>query len=183
MSVLRWLPLAVFALLVGVFAIALFIERPDEGSFALVGEPAPQFILPGLQAGEGVGLAHADLLAGPVSIVNVWASWCAPCRVEHPQLMELGRDPRVQVLGINYRDEAGDARAFLEDLGNPFRRLGVDADGRAAFDWGVTGPPETFVVAPDGTIIAKHVGALTPDVLRDTIYPAIVHASQNGAER
>jgi cytochrome c biogenesis protein CcmG/thiol:disulfide interchange protein DsbE len=178
MSWLRWLPLGVFVLLASIFAIALFMDRPGEGSFALVGEPAPTFILPGLSADEGVGLAHADLIGGPVSIVNVWASWCAPCRVEHPQLTELSRDGRVQVLGISYRDDPADARAFLDELGDPFDRIGVDADGRAALDWGVTGPPETFIVAPDGTIIAKHVGAITPEVLRQSIRPAIDEAAR-----
>jgi len=178
MVFLRWAPLAVISALVGVFAIALFIERPSEGSLALVGKPAPQFILPALPPAEGAGLADADLLNGPVSIVNVWASWCAPCRIEHAQLMELARDPRVQVLGINYRDAPGDARGFLDQLGDPFDRIGVDADGRVAFDWGVTGPPETFIVAPDGTIIAKHIGAITPEILRDAIEPAIDDAAQ-----
>lgn len=173
MMFLRWAPFLTFAVLVGVFAVALFIERPSEGSLALVGEPAPEFILPALDPSGGVGLAHADLIGGQVSIVNVWASWCAPCRVEQPQLMELARDPRVQVFGINYRDAPGDARAFLEELGNPFDRIGVDADGRAGLDWGVTGPPETFIVAPDGTIIAKHIGAITPEVLRRDFEPAI----------
>ena len=149
-----------------------------EGSLALVGEPAPQFILPALPPATGAGLADADLLSGPVSIVNVWASWCAPCRVEHPQLMELARDPRVQVLGINYRDAPSDARGFLDQLGDPFDRIGVDADGRVALDWGVTGPPETFIVASDGTIVAKHIGAITPEILRDAIGPAIDDAAQ-----
>ncbi len=176
MSALRWLPLVIFASLAGFFAMALFMERADEGSLALVGEPAPEFLLPALPPQTGVGLAYADLLAGPVSIVNVWASWCGPCRVEHAQLMALSQDSRVQVLGINYRDEPEDARAFLDELGNPFYRLGADRDGRVAFDWGVTGPPETFVVAPDGTIIAKHIGAITPEALERTIYPAIEHA-------
>ena len=178
MSVLRWLPLGVFGLLIVAFAIALFIERPNEGSLALVNEPAPQFLLPALSAEDGVGLAHADLLSGQVSIVNVWASWCAPCRIEHPQLLELVRDPRVQLFGINFRDDPEAAREFLDDLGNPFDRIGVDADGRTAFDWGVTGPPETFVVAPNGIIIAKHIGPLTAEVLAREIYPAIDAASR-----
>jgi cytochrome c biogenesis protein CcmG/thiol:disulfide interchange protein DsbE len=176
MTIVRWVPFVVIALLIGTFAVALFIERPSEGSLALVGEPAPEFILPALDPAGGVGLAHADLVGGPVTIVNVWASWCAPCRVEHPQLMELGRDPRVQLVGINYQDVPGDAHAFLEELGNPFDRIGVDADGRVALDWGVTGPPETFIVAPDGMIIAKHIGAITPQVLTREFEPAIERA-------
>jgi len=178
MNLLRWVPLVIFALLVSVFAVALFIDRPGEGSLALVGEPAPEFLLPALLPAEGVGLAHADLMGGSISIVNVWASWCAPCRIEHPQLMALGRDSRVQVFGINYRDAPQDGRAFLDELGNPFRRVGSDQDGRVSLDWGVTGPPETFIIGPDGTIIAKHIGPITPEVLRNSILPAVEQAAR-----
>ena len=93
MSALRWVPLGVFFFLMALFAAALFMERTEEGSLALVGEPAPEFVLSALPPQEGAGLAHADLLGGRISIVNVWASWCAPCRVEHPQLVELSHDP------------------------------------------------------------------------------------------
>ena len=178
MTVLRWVPFVLIFLLTGVFGIALFVDRPSEGSLALVGEPAPDFVLPALdQAGE-VGLASADLLDGHISIVNVWASWCAPCRVEHPQLMDLARDPRVRVYGINYRDAPEDALAFLEELGDPFDRSGLDQDGRVSFDWGVTGPPETFIISPDGTIIAKHIGAITPDILEHSIRPLIAEVAE-----
>ncbi len=173
MTALRWAPLLVIAFLVGVFGIALFLERPSEGSLALVGAPAPAFVLPALAPDEGVGLATSDLLGGRIMIVNVWASWCAPCRVEHAQLMALARDPRVEVVGISYRDAPEDARAFLDQLGNPFTRIGVDRDGRVALDWGVTGPPETFIVTPDGTIVAKHIGAITPVVLENQVEPTI----------
>jgi len=104
-------------------------------------------------------------MGGGITIVNVWASWCAPCRVEHPQLMALAGDPRVRVVGINYRDTPEDARAFLGQLGNPFDRVGADLDGRVGFDWGVTGPPETFIVDGEGMIVAKHIGAITPEIL------------------
>lgn len=173
MSILRWLPLLLVAGLIGVFGFALFQERTDEGSMAMVGQPAPEFLLPALDG--GVGLTRADL-EGRISIVNFWASWCGPCRIEHPLLMQLAEDPRVQVLGVAFRDDPEDARSFLEELGNPFDHLGLDTDGRAGIDWGVTGPPETFVVGPDGTILAKHIGALTPDVLRRTIIPAVNRA-------
>ncbi len=178
MSVLRWAPLVLIVALLGVFAFRIFTDRPSEGSFALVGAPAPEFVLPALAPEQGFGLAHADLIGGRPTIVNVWASWCPPCVLEHPLLMELARDPTIQVVGIVFEDEPENARAFLEARGNPFARLGVDRDGRVSFDWGVTGPPETFVVAPDGTIIAKHVGPLTPDVIRQTIRPALEQARQ-----
>ncbi len=172
----RWLPLIGIAVLLSMFALRILTERPTEGSFALVGSPAPEFILPALDAADGIGLTRADLMGGRPTIVNVWASWCGPCIVEHPLLMELARDPSIQVVGIAFRDEREDAQGFLAARGNPFARLGLDLDGRASFDWGVTGPPETFVVAGDGTIVAKHVGALTPDAIRRTIRPAIDEA-------
>ncbi len=180
MSVLRWLPLAAFLGLAAIFAFALFMERNEEGSLALIGEPAPDFLLPSLD-GTGVGLARADL-EGRISIVNVWASWCGPCRVEHPQLMELAEDPRIQLMGIAYRDDADDAQAFLDELGDPFDRLGLDLDGRVGIEWGVTGPPETFVVGPDGTIITKHIGAITLRDMRETIMPAIARGEQMMAD-
>ncbi len=179
MSFLRWIPLVLAAGLVGLFSVALFIERPNKGSLAMVGEAAPEFLLPALAPETGVGFAHADLLAteglsrGPVSIVNVWASWCGPCVVEHPELMALSEEVGLEVFGINYRDRPEAARAFLDERGNPYDRLGVDENGRVSLDWGITGPPETFVVASDGTIIAKHIGALTPEVVEQTIRPAI----------
>jgi cytochrome c biogenesis protein CcmG/thiol:disulfide interchange protein DsbE len=100
-----------------------------------------------------------------VTIVNVWASWCAPCRQEHPLLMDLAKDPSVRVVGVNYKDNPENARRFLGQLGNPFAVVGVDPSGRAAIDWGVYGVPETFVVGPDGTVRHKHIGPLTPDSL------------------
>lgn len=124
MSFLRWVPLAFVLGLVVLFAVALFIDRPSEGSLALVGQPAPEFLLPALAPETGVGFAHADLLEAPVSIVNVWASWCGPCVVEHPQLMALSEEPGVQVFGINYRDRPEAARAFLEEWAIPMTGWG-----------------------------------------------------------
>lgn len=173
MILLRWLPLVLVVGLVTLFSVALFIDRPSEGSLALVGHAAPEFLLPALAPETGVGFAHADLLGQPVSIVNVWASWCGPCRQEHDQLMALATQMDVAVFGINYRNDPEDARAFLEELGNPYDRIGVDENGRVGLDWGITGPPETFVVAGDGTIVAKHIGAITPEVLENEIIPAI----------
>ncbi|MFL5202869.1 MAG: DsbE family thiol:disulfide interchange protein, partial [Microvirga sp.] len=93
----------------------------------------------------------------------VWASWCAPCRQEHPLLVELARDPSIRVVGINQRDNPDNARRFLGALGNPYSAVGVDPNGRASIDWGVYGVPETFIVGPDGTIRHKHIGPLTPE--------------------
>ena len=114
-------------------------------------------------------------LRGQVVLVNFWASWCVPCTIEHPQLMQLAREG-VPVYGVSYKDKAPEARAFLERRGNPFARLGADATGRVGIEWGVYGVPETFVVGPDGTIRTKMVGPLTPETLASTLLPAIAQA-------
>ena len=140
---------------------------------ALLGKPAPAFALPPLEESGLPALANTDLadLPAPV-LVNFWASWCVPCIVEHPQLMRLSRDG-VAVFGVNYKDKAGDAAAFLTRHGNPFRRLGRDEPGRAAIDWGVYGVPETFVIGKDGRIAYKYVGPIDAQGMKDRLLPAI----------
>jgi cytochrome c biogenesis protein CcmG/thiol:disulfide interchange protein DsbE len=163
------LPVLVFAGLAALFLGRLFSGDPSRVPSALIGRPVPAFALApleGLQAsGQPVpGLAQADL-KGRVTVVNVWASWCAPCRQEHPLLMDLAKDPSVQVVGINYKDNPENARRFLGALGNPFAAVGVDPNGRTAIDWGVYGVPETFIIGPDGTIRHKQIGPLAPENL------------------
>ena len=163
---LHLLPVVVFSALALLFLVRLYAGDPSRVPSALIGRPVPAFAfqpLPGLvRAGQPVpGLSDADL-KGRVTVVNVWASWCGPCRQEHPTLIELSKDPGLRVVGINYKDNAENARRFLGALGNPFSAVGV-ADGRAALDWGVTGVPETFIVGPDGTIRHKHIGPLLPE--------------------
>jgi cytochrome c biogenesis protein CcmG/thiol:disulfide interchange protein DsbE len=122
-------------------------------------------------------MAFSADLKGGVTLVNVWASWCGPCRDEHPLLIELARDPAIRLVGINYKDQPENARRFLGSLGNPFAAVGVDASGRAAIDWGVYGVPETFVIAPDGTIAYKHVGPITQATLQGPLREAIRKAA------
>ncbi len=176
------LPLVVFGALAALFLTRLIDGDPSRVPSALIGRAVPAFDLPPLggltRDGAPVpGLASADLAAGKVTVVNVWASWCVPCRQEHPLLVELARDPRVTVVGINYKDAPENARRFLGALGNPFARVGADENGRTGIDWGVYGVPETFVVAGDGTIRHKHIGPLTPEALATTLEAAIAAAA------
>jgi cytochrome c biogenesis protein CcmG/thiol:disulfide interchange protein DsbE len=165
--ILFLVPLFVFAALALLFLVRLYAGDPSQVPSALIGRPVPAFTLeplPGLsQAGQPVpGLSDADL-KGRVTVVNVWASWCVPCRQEHPALVELAKNPAIRVVGINYKDNPENARRFLGSLGNPFAAVGIDPNGRAAIDWGVYGVPETFVIGPDGTIRHKHIGPLQPE--------------------
>ena len=175
----RWLvllPLAVFLALAGVFLAQLLSGRDTSVvPSALIGASAPQTVLPPL---DGVNLPGLDsaAFAGKVTLVNVWASWCAPCRQEHPLLMELAKDPRIVVAGLNYKDQPENARRFLGNLGNPYAAIGVDASGRTAIDWGVYGVPETFLVGRDGRILYKHVGPFTPASIRGDLMPAVEKA-------
>jgi len=172
MRPLAWIPLIVFLLLCGALYIGLGLD-PDELPSARIDEPVPAFDAPGLFAEES-GLAAADLAAGEVVLLNVFASWCAPCKVEHPILMELA-ESEVAVYGLNYKDTADDAKRFLRDLGNPYDRIGVDASGRIGIDFGVSGVPETFVIGPEGTILYKHTGPILP-TNRDKLMAAVEKA-------
>lgn len=164
------LPLILFGALAVVFLVGLFAGDASKVPSALIGKPAPAITLAALEGLQREGrpvpaFTMAELAAGRVTIVNVFASWCAPCRVEHPFLVALADSPpvkagRVAVVGINYKDEAENARRFLGALGNPFSAVGTDMTGRAAIEWGVYGVPETFLIGPDGRILDKHVGPL-----------------------
>lgn len=164
---LALLPLLVFVGLAALFFIQLSRGGgSNEVPSALIGEPAPMVELAALEGLERKGDALPGLdpeqLKGRVSIVNIWASWCAPCRQEHPILVELAKDDRFQIIGINYKDQPTNALRFLGSLGNPYDRVGVDSDGRTSIEWGVYGVPETFIVGADGKIAHKKVGPLTP---------------------
>jgi cytochrome c biogenesis protein CcmG/thiol:disulfide interchange protein DsbE len=169
------LPLIGFTALAALFWFGLHDGDPSRIPSALIGRPAPQTTLPPLEGlannnGPVPGLDPAAL-KGKVSVVNVWASWCVPCHDEAPLLTALGQDKRLQLVGINYKDSADNARRFLGRYGNPFGIVGVDGNGRAAIEWGVYGVPETFIVGRDGTILFKLVGPITPDNI-DTVLKA-----------
>ncbi|SOE16851.1 cytochrome c biogenesis protein CcmG/thiol:disulfide interchange protein DsbE [Hoeflea halophila] len=179
---IAFLPLVLFIALSGVFLYQLGSGKDaSEIPSVLIGTRAPSLDLPpleGLSAGGVPVPALTDAaIEGRLSLVNVWASWCVPCRQEHPILLELSRDPRVELVGINYKDKNENALRFLRELGNPFSAVGVDPAGKAAIDWGVYGIPETYLVGPDGTILFKQIGPFTLESLRDKLLPAIEKAT------
>jgi cytochrome c biogenesis protein CcmG/thiol:disulfide interchange protein DsbE len=169
------LPLLAFAALVAIFWFRLGSGDPSRIPSALIGRPAPQTALPPLQGlvNDGAQVPGLDpaLFKGKVSVVNVWASWCVPCHDEAPLLTELGKDKRLQIIGINYKDAPDNARRFLGHYGNPYGIVGVDGNGRASIEWGVYGVPETFIVGREGTIVYKMVGPVTPENI-DTVLKA-----------
>lgn len=169
-SVLVLLPLLLFAL-VGIFLAVGLTRDPSTLPSALIGRPAPDFALPPLEGRDEHGLARADLGGQPM-LVNVFASWCVPCRIEHPILGRLA-EQGVAIQGINYKDRPADAKAWLAELGDPFRRVGADRDGRVAIEWGVYGVPETFVLDREGNIAYRHVGPLQPRDVDETILPLL----------
>lgn len=141
----------------------------------LIDKPAPAFVLAAVPELDVPGFDTASL-KGQVSVVNVFASWCIPCRDEHPLLMALRDTADIRLLGINQNDAPENARAFLAELSNPYDAVGADRDRRVSIDWGVYGVPETFVVDADGIITFKHVGPLTPQTLQSDLLPAIARA-------
>jgi cytochrome c biogenesis protein CcmG/thiol:disulfide interchange protein DsbE len=173
--ILTVLPLLVFAGLAVALGSGLGRNAREIPS-ALIGKPVPEFSLPPVE-GRSLGLSSGDL-KGEVSLVNVFASWCVACREEHPLFMELKRSGVVPIHGLNYKDQPQDASAWLNTMGDPYTRTGADLDGRVAIDWGVYGVPETFVVSRDGTIVHKHIGAVTREVLDETILPLIERLRQ-----
>ena len=177
------LPLLVFVGLAAVFAVQLLSGKDSSAiPSALIGKQAPQTNLPAVEGlmrdGVPVPGLNSEDFKGKLTLVNVWGSWCVPCRQEHPLLMEIAKDSRIRLVGLNYKDQPENARRFLGDLGNPFAAVGADRAGRSAIEWGVYGVPETFLVGPDGKIIYKHVGPFTPESVRDELMPAVAKALQ-----
>jgi cytochrome c biogenesis protein CcmG, thiol:disulfide interchange protein DsbE len=184
-SFMMVLPLIAFAGLAALFWLRLGTGDPSRIPSALIGHPAPQTSLPPLTGllSDGTQVPGLDpaIFKGKVSVVNVWASWCVPCHDEAPLLTELAKDTRLQLVGINYKDAPDNARRFLGRYGNPFGAVGVDANGRAAIEWGVYGVPETFVVGREGTIVYKLVGPITPDNIDSVLKAEIDKALKTGS--
>ena len=170
----RWLlfaiPFAVFASLAVFLAIGL-TRDPSTLPSALVGKPAPEFTLPPLEGRDQHGFSRADLGGRPM-LVNVFASWCVPCRIEHPVISRLA-EQGVAVQAINYKDRPEDAKGWLAELGDPFTLVGADRSGRVGIDWGVYGVPETYVIDKDGHIAYRHVGPLQARDVERTILPLL----------
>jgi cytochrome c biogenesis protein CcmG/thiol:disulfide interchange protein DsbE len=170
------LPVLAFAGLAWFLLKSLHGPPPAEIPSVLIGRQVPALILPPLDP-LAQGIAPADLArAGKVTLVNVFASWCVPCREEAPELAKLARLRGVRLVGIVYKDKPDAARAFLSDVGNPYERIGFDASGRAGIEWGISGVPETFVVDAHG-VIRDRFGPLSPDNLLSDLLPAIARAS------
>ncbi len=171
--ILALMPLVVFALLATLFLAQLLSgDDASEVPSALLNKPAPQFSLEPVEGLDVPGLTTDDL-KGRVSVVNVFASWCVPCRQEHPLLERLAQNRRIQLFGINYKDKPENARRFLGTLGNPYARIGADSAGRAAIDWGVYGVPETFIVDAEGIIRYKFIGPLSPETYANIFLPKL----------
>jgi cytochrome c biogenesis protein CcmG/thiol:disulfide interchange protein DsbE len=163
------IPIILFAALVIGLTVGLGSD-PERLPSALIDRPAPEFVLPPLN--DKPGLARADL-GGRVMLVNFFASWCAPCRIEHPVLARFAASGRVPVYGIDYKDKPEDALKWLGSLGDPYGRIGVDRDGRIAIDWGVYGVPETYLVDRAGRVRYRYAGPVTAEVLKQEILPRI----------
>ena len=174
------IPLLAFLALAALFMYRLGAGDPSRIPSALIGHPAPQTDLPPLAGltrdGRPVPGLDSTGFKGEVTLLNVWASWCVPCRDEAPLLLTLSADPRIRIAGINYKDQADNARRFLGRYGNPFAANGIDVNGRASIEWGVYGVPESFVVGRDGRIAYKLIGPITPENLDKALKPAIEKA-------
>lgn len=179
--VLALLPLAIFAgfaLVAGKMLYDQDVNGLDISAIpsALIGEKAPSLALPALEGSNTPALTDAAI-DGKLTLVNVFASWCVPCRQEHPILKELAKDERLTIVGINYKDRNDNALRFLGELGNPYGAIGVDPNGKAAIDWGVYGIPESYLVGADGTILYKKVGPFDERSLTQDLLPAIEKAA------
>ncbi len=168
------IPVIIFAVLL-VFLLRGLDLKPSEVPSPLIGKVAPVFTLPILNPVESTEADsfNSQSLKGKVWLLNVWASWCVACREEHPLLMELSRDPRFMIVGLDYKDQADDARGWLKEHGNPYQQIAADVTGRTGIDFGVYGVPETFVIDAAGVIRYKQIGPLTEESVRTNILPLL----------
>ena len=170
-NLLLIIPIFIFFLISIFLAIGLFL-KPREIPSALIGKNIPTFDLPKITK-ELNGLTTKDLKSGKPVLVNIFASWCGPCRVEHPLFMELAKNEKITILAINHKDNPSNATKWLNTYGNPYKKIGPDLNGRVSIDFGVYGVPETFVIDGNGCIQYKHISVLTREVLNKEIIPRL----------
>lgn len=171
------LPLIIFAALCALFFFQLTSGKDNSTvPSALIGKPVPTFELAALEGTGLPGFSTQSASQAKLTLINVWASWCIPCRDEHPFVKQLAKDERLKVFGLNYKDQPDAALGFLKELGNPYDAIGVDANGRVGIDFGVYGVPETFVVDNKGTIVYKFIGPISKRRLDSELLPAIEKA-------
>jgi cytochrome c biogenesis protein CcmG/thiol:disulfide interchange protein DsbE len=173
----RIIPLVLFILLGVLLAVGLMIaDKKTEIPSPLIGRPVPQFDLPMLDQPDKT-LGPQDFRGAPY-LINFWASWCVTCVYEHPYITDLARSGRLRVVGLNFRDEPGDAMAWLGQHGDPYDVVITDYDGRVSINFGVYAAPESFLIAPDGEVVYKQIGALTPEVIEEVILPMVEEMEQ-----
>ena len=175
----RLLPLALFLGLGVLLAVGLMrADRKSELPSPLIGKPAPAFQLTDLHDPQRQ-VTTGDLLGQPW-LANFWASWCVTCRVEHPVITDLAERGVVRIVGMNFRDEPADAKEWLQNFGDPYDFHLSDLDGRVSIDFGVYAAPETFLVDPQGNIVFKHLGAVTPEIVENEILPRLAEMEGSG---
>ena len=170
----RWLPFIAFLALAGLLYAGIQLSStrdPNAIPSPLIGKPAPNFSLPDFNDPSRT-VTNADLLGQPY-LLNVWASWCPTCRIEHPIITEVAKRGLVKVVGYNYKDEPDEARRWLQQFGDPYHLIIADQDGRRAIDWGIYGAPETFLVDAQGIVVFKHAGPVTWDIVQEKILPLL----------
>lgn len=170
------IPLVLFSTIVILFWTGLDLQAGWLPS-ALTGKPLPQFNLPTLP--DDTEINSADVFKGKISLLNVWASWCTACLVEHAYLSDLARDPSVQIIGLNYKDDTTRARSFLSERGNPYRLVFVDRQGKTAIDLGIYGTPETFLINANGVVLYRHTGILNSRVWEKEFLSRIRNEQEN----
>lgn len=172
-SPLMVIPPLIFGGFVALAAVGMFRDDPESLPSAREGQPAPPVVLTEFPGKPG--FSDETLRDGTVKLVNYWASWCAPCRVEHPNLEALAQEG-IPIYGVNYKDSLGNAQAFLSELGDPYAGIGQDENGRMALDWGLYGVPETYVIDGDGVVVLRFAGPITQRVIAETLRPALEKA-------
>jgi len=180
------LPLLFSLALIGIFASVLISGRDAQTvPSALLNRTAPDFTAPSLDPNAATGLSSSEFKGAKnkVTLMNVWASWCTPCRAEHPYITALAQDPAIELVGLNYKDKPQAAMKFLADLGDPYAKIGTDNDGTIAINYGVYGVPETYIIDHKGVIRYKVVGPVTPEIIEKELAPLIRSLTQDGPAR